>query len=251
MTRAQWTAFTGFRDTFRNQCAAWAREAEALVGPEGVTLRDLQREAAREDGTPEYPLENPLVYNASLDVITEGDDISLIVVGDNPGKDEQLDKNRRYLVGQAGKLGEGFFRANPELRTDFRKNVVILNKTPIHTAKTKELAYIARRGGESFSRFLGDTQIWMARETARLRAGLGCPLWLVGYAELREKGLFRAYANELQTHCSNDAEDILLFQHFSMNRFSIDLKDRRKPDLSLERNLREIGIGHRKEILGW
>lgn len=251
MTRAQWKAFTAFRDIFRDQCAAWAREAERLVGPGGATLRDLQREAARDDGTPEYPLENPVVYNASLDAIAETDDISLIVVGDNPGKDEQLDKNRRYLVGQAGKLGEGFFRANPELRTDFRKNVVILNKTPIHTAKTKELAYIAKRGGEPFSRFIRETQIWMATETARLRAGLGCPLWLVGYAELREKGLFRAYADELRLRCESDAEDILLFQHFSMNRFSIDLKDRRVPGLSLERNLREIGGGHRKEILGW
>jgi len=251
MTRAQWTEFSAFRNRFREQCAVWAREAKDITGPDGASLRDLQREAARNDGTPDYPLENPVVYNSTLDAIAEEDEISLIVVGDNPGKDEQLDKNRRYLVGQAGKLGEGFFRANPELRTDFRKNVVILNKTPIHTAKTKELAYIARRGGEPFSRFLVETQIWMANETMRLRKGLGCPLWLVGYAELREKGLFRAYADELKKHCLNDSSDILLFQHFSMNRFSIDLRDKRKPELSLERNLREIGIGHRKEILGW
>lgn len=251
MTRAQWKAFTAFRDTFKHQCAAWSREAEGLIAPDGATLGDLQREAARADGTPEYPLESPVVYNTGLDSIAESDEISLIVVGDNPGKDEQLTRNSRYLVGQAGKLGEGFFRSNPELRTDFRKNVIILNKTPIHTAKTKELAYITKRGGERFSRFLRETQIWMAAETARLREGLGCPLWLVGYAELREKGLFRAYAEELRKNCEDDPAGILLFQHFSMNRFSIDLKERRSPDLSLETNLREIGVAHRKEILGW
>ena len=100
------------------------------------------QKAAYEKDTPEYPLENAVVYNTSLDSVTEEDDIHLIVVGDNPGKEEQFEKNRKYLVGQSGRIAEGFFRRNEELNTDFRKNVIILNKTPLHTAKTKHLNYL-------------------------------------------------------------------------------------------------------------
>ena len=60
-----------------------------------------------------------------MDRLTPDDEIKLIVIGDNPGKDEQLTKNQRYLVGQAGKIADGFFKRNPELGIDFRKNVVI------------------------------------------------------------------------------------------------------------------------------
>ena len=31
---------------------------------------------------------------------------------------------------------------------DFRKNVIIVNKTPVHTAKTKQLKYLYKNGSE-------------------------------------------------------------------------------------------------------
>lgn len=246
MTNEQWQAFDSFRTRFRERCAAWSAQAGDATG----WMATLEREAAEADATPEYPLENPIVYNHALDAITREDKVALIVVGDNPGKDEQLEKNQRYLVGQAGKLGDGFFRRNPELGVDFRKNVIILNKTPIHTAKTKQLAYILKKGGAQFHAIFDESQRWMARETMALRAALGCGLWLVGYAELRQNGLFAAYAGELALSGA-DSDDIRLFQHFSMNRFSIDLKERADPSASLAENLRRIGVTHRREILGW
>ncbi len=252
MTNEQWKAFSTFRDSFRERCEAWDREAG---GPSGW-LSVLQREAAERDGTPGYPVETPIVYSRALDDITDGDSIALIVVGDNPGKDEQRVQNRRYLVGQAGKLGEGFFRRNPGLGVDFRKNVLILNKTPIHTAKTRQLDFLRRSGGARFESLFLDSQIWMARETAALQKALDCGLWLVGYGELREKGLFAAYARELGLRYATatgkkPADAVRLYQHFSMNRFTIDLAERGKPSLSLGENLREIGLAHRAEILGW
>jgi hypothetical protein len=246
MTNEQWQAFDSFRTRFRERCAAWDAEAGGAAG----WLAALQREAAEADANPAYPLETPIVYNRALDAITREDRVALIVVGDNPGKDEQLEKNRRYLVGQAGKLGDGFFRRNPELGVDFRKNVIILNKTPIHTAKTKQLSYIVKNGGTRFRAIFEESQRWMARETMALRAALGCGLWLVGYAELRQNGLFAVYSSELALH-SEGAADVRLFQHFSMNRFSIDLKERADPSASLEENLHRIGVAHRREILGW
>lgn len=248
MTNEEWSAFDTFRSRFREQCKVWTREAGNADG----WLATLLRDAARADSNPDYPLETPVVYNRALDAVTPDDKIALIVVGDNPGKDEQLTKNQRYLVGQAGKLGEGFFRRNPELSVDFRKNVIILNKTPIHTAKTKQLAYVLKNGGAPFASLFEETQRWMARETAELRVALGCGLWLVGYGELRLKGLFSVYADELALRRgAGDDDAIRLYQHFSMNRFSIDLKERALGSASLAENLRRIGVEHRREILGW
>lgn len=254
MTKNQWESFSGFRNRFRTQCALWAESAGDA--PDGW-LAALQKEAADADENPEYPLETPIVYNRSLDAVGENDDIKIILVGDNPGKDEQLEQNRRYLVGQAGKLGDGFFRKNPALGIDFRKNVIILNKTPIHTAKTKQLAFIRRKGGERFEKLFAESQVWMAKETADLQKQLGCGLWLVGYGELRKTGLFSVYAAELERqYCAaeNDFrgyDAVRVYQHFSMNRFSIDLEQGYMKNLSLEDNLRALGYAHRNEILGW
>ncbi|HOF85985.1 MAG TPA: hypothetical protein PLV73_08690 [Treponemataceae bacterium] len=277
MTSTQWGAFSRFRTEFRTHCDRWL---EAAGGNDGW-LAALQTEAAAADGTPDYPVETPIVYNTVLDTLRQTDDIRLILVGDNPGKNEQLAKNRRYLVGQAGKLGEGFFRKNPDLGIDFRKHVIILNKSPVHTAKTKQLARLLREGPAEFAALFDETQRWMARETAALQQALGCPLWLVGYGELREKGLFSVYAKELAAAAQHPATvahpgratstnataqhpatvghpagklyspPVYLFQHFSMNRFSIDLRSRSDPGKSLAENLAIIGKEHRKEILGW
>jgi len=250
MTTTQWGAFSAFREQFRTQCEIWSKTADGW-------LAALQKEAADADDNPVYPIETPIVYNHTLDDVTLGDTLSMIVVGDNPGKNEQLAENRRYLVGQAGKLGESFFRANPELGVDFRKNTVILNKTPIHSAKTNQLSYLLKNGGPRFASLFEETQIWMARETAALQKALGCELWLVGYGELRSKGLFASYADELTRQYENDADffkgcnSVKLYQHFSMNRFSIDLKQGYMKNLSLEDNLRALGFAHRNEILGW
>jgi hypothetical protein len=244
MNESQWKAFENFRNAFRNQCIAWSENTEWLTA--------LEKRAAAKDHNPEYPLENPIVYNQSLDAVTPYDDIRLIVVGDNPGKDEQLTKNRRYLVGQAGKLGDGFFRRNPELGIDFRKNVIILNKTPIHTAKTKQLSFVKKNGGVQFEDLFKTTQQWMARETAEIQRKLGCELWLVGYGELRQTGLFSEYANALTSAYQGDIPPkVLVFQHFSMNRFSIDLSDHYDGRIPLRENLNAIGLAHRAEILGW
>jgi hypothetical protein len=257
MTNTQWSAFSSFRDRFRDQCAIWSAQANGERG-DADWLKKLQQAAADSDGNVAYPLQTPIVYNTSLDALAESDEIKLIVVGDNPGKDEQLEKNRKYLVGQAGKLGDGFFRKNPDLGIHFRENVIILNKTPIHTAKTKQLSYMLKNGGPAFSSLFEETQRWMARETAEIQKALGCGLWLVGYGELREKGLFAAYADELKAQYRDGsgnlpraADQVRLYQHFSMNRFSIDLADRYDGALDLGANLKAIGLAHRVEILGW
>ena len=250
MTEVQWKCFCDFKDDFKQKVAEWKAAAPELT--------QLQRESALLAKTPEYPFETSVVYNHSLDEVTPQDDIKLIVIGDNPGKDEQLAKNNRYLVGQAGKIAEGYFKRNPELGVDFRRNVIILNKTPVHSAKTAQLKTIAKQGGESVSKLIKESQCWMAERTAALHAALGTELWLVGYSELKDKGMFSLYRDTLKEACKAESAEVwnrvYVFQHFSMNRFTIDLSDfitaNKKENAPLESNIHELGVLHRNEIFG-
>ncbi|AIW90262.1 hypothetical protein JO41_10990 [Treponema sp. OMZ 838] len=264
MTDREWQAFSVFRTDFKAVCRQWLnRCGYEYSAPDETTssversanrgkLHLLQQAAAADNKTPAYPQETPIVYNHSLDEVQASDRIKLIIISDNPGKNEQLHKNQRYLVGQAGKVAEGFFRRNPELAIDFRREVIILNKTPVHTAKTKELNYLLKHGGEQFRNLFEETQEWLAANTAALQRVLGCPFWLVGYGELRKKSLFTAYAEELRRQYGGKSEaPVYVFQHFSMNCFAIDFKKLSDAHTSTAENLRAIGLLHRKEILGW
>lgn len=265
MTNKQWQAFCDFKEIFSKKVEEWK-----ALAPE---LTELQRDAAKAANTPDYPFETSVVYNRDLDRLTKEDDIHLIVIGDNPGKDEQLEKNNRYLVGQAGKIADGFFKKNPELQTDFRKNVIILNKTPVHSAKTAQLKKIMKDGGEKIYRLVEESQLWMAEQTARLHCALveGAEanvwansvfllpeLWLVGYSELKPKHFFVPYRDRLFASYREQNPEVwkkvYVFQHFSMNRFTIDLKeyveDGARESQTLLQNIHALGELHKKEIFG-
>ena len=256
MTNFQWECFNEFCTTFKDMVTQWNNQAKSLI--------IVQEKAMDFFKNVDYELQTPIVYNTALDEITQNDEIKLIVIGDNPGKDEQLAKNQKYLVGQAGKLGNSFFKNHDELGIDFRKNVIILNKTPIHSAKTNQLKKFATFGGKEIENLIKETQIWMAQETAKLHQKLlqgsenkDYPqLWLVGYSELKEKGIFTDYKNELnrQYQTSEEAknawDNVFVYQHFSMNRFSIDLKEfsTENKNLDLKTQLKTLGKKHKDEI---
>lgn len=283
MTPLQFQYFDTFRKEFKEKIRQWSRFSDQLIS--------LQTEAAKgKNGETDYSVQNAVVYNTALEDVTEADDIRLILIGDNPGKNEQLDENKRYLVGLAGKLGVKFFAENPELKTDFRKNVIILNKTPVHSARTEQLKFIIKNGGPEIAELIDESQKWMAQKTAELHLNLAAAaekeggvipqLWLVGYAELKNKGLFTGYRDTLVEVYKNHGkldfckDNVLTFQHFSMNRFTIDLNDFKKkqkataPDkaskdtskassnsgtsdtTSLSETLRELGSLHRQEVFG-
>ena len=249
MTEEQWKYFCDFKEQFKQKVAEWKAAAPELT--------QLQKSAAQAAATPDYPFETSVVYNRALDDITPEDEIKLIVIGDNPGKDEQLEKNNRYLVGQAGKIAEGYFRNNPQLGVDFRKNVIILNKTPVHSAKTAQLKTIIKQGGPVIANLIEESQIWMAEKTAALHAALGTELWLVGYSELKDKGIFALYRDTLKAALAQTSAAwarLYVFQHFSMNRFTIDLADyvkaHKKEKAPLESNIHELGRLHKEELFG-
>ena len=248
MTKAQWNYFSDFRNEFKSYCSKMNEKYSGLLAP-------LQIESRKKD-TPEYPLENSFVYNTALDDFTENSEIKLIVIGDNPGKDEQLSKNQKYLVGQSGKIAAGFFAKNPELQIDFRKNAIILNKTPVHTAKTQHLKFLQKNGGKEIQDLILSSQLYMAEKTALLHKnllengdGIFPEIWLVGYSELNK--LFEAYKSGLKQFSTPASwEKVFIFQHFSMNRFSIDLKNFRtaSPSLSLIDSIHQLGKLHKAEF---
>ena len=256
MTIFQLEYFNNFCNSFKNKVTEWNNQAKSLIV--------VQNKAKDFFNNVDYELQTPIVYNTALDEITQNDEIKLIVIGDNPGKDEQLAKNQKYLVGQAGKLGNNFFKNHEELGINFRKNVIILNKTPIHSAKTNHLKKFASFGGKEIEDLIKETQIWMAQETAKLHQNLlkvsenkDFPqLWLVGYSELKEKGIFTDYKNELKKQYQTSEEsknawnNVFVYQHFSMNRFSIDLKEfsTEIKNLDLKTQLKTLGKKHKDEI---
>jgi len=252
MNKAQFNSFDNFRNEFRSYCSD-------LNNKYAQELIPIQKDAAKKD-TPEYLVETPVVYNTALDEITEKTEIHLIVIGDNPGKNEQLKKNQKYLVGQAGKIAAGFFEKNRELKTDFRKNVIILNKTPFHSAKTNHLKQILKNASPELQNAIKESFVWMAKKTAELHQNLCVladkdafvpELWLVGYAELKNKGIFTDYRDVLLNSYEGEWwKNVFVFQHFSMNRFTIDLKEFRKnnPQLSVIQSVHELGKIHKNEI---
>ena len=260
MTEKQWTAFVEYREWLKGKCQEWMAFADELYPLQKEALKK-DNEKTKDKKTPEYPLETAVVYNKTYDEVQPQDEIKLIVIGDNPGKEEQLSINNRYLVGQSGRIADGFFRRNPEFEIDFRKNVIIMNKTPVHTAKTTQLKYLYKNGSEDIKNLIASSQELMAQKAAELHQRLiegkkkgdkNTELWIVGYSELKKKGIFSVYHDTLrQSYSNKNWEYVYLYQHFSMNRFLIDLKEyKQKEDLSVEQALHEIGKKHRIEIFG-
>lgn len=254
MTTKAWAALEAVRHDFSGLVETFARETPWLAS--------LQDKLRLEQDYDDYRIETPVVYNRALDDLGPKDSYSFILVADNPGKKEQLAANNRYLVGQSGRLAEGFFRGR--LGMDFRREVVILNKSPLHTPKTAELRRLlalAKERGESEGRVL-EGLFLRSQETmaamARTLHGASAPkvvLWLSGLGEFGPRGLFRHYADALG-EAYREAPEALrhrvwLFRHFSMNQFSQEVNKGADPGKPLLEELERIGIANRKRLLGW
>ncbi|GHT91756.1 hypothetical protein FACS1894140_2820 [Spirochaetia bacterium] len=210
---------------------------------------------------PTYTVETPIVYNGALDDVQPADNIKLILVADNPGRREQAAENRRYLVGPSGKIAEKFFRENPALGIDFRRSVIILNKTPIHTPRTAELAELCRLGGARtaagavLTTALEESQRAMAALLLEFHRALApVPVWITGYSEMKKGGIFKAYTDTVRDLYANEKKlkkTVLLFRHFSMNQFTIDLHKQMLPGEAAPETLERIGAAYRERVLGW
>lgn len=252
MTKKQFDELDAIRGEFRDYAASLGARAPWLGG--------LQEALRASLGYDDYRIETPVVYNEALDDLSAGDKPRFIIVADNPGKNEQKASNRRYLVGQSGKLAQGWFLK--ELGMDFRAASIIINKTPIHTPKTAEIGALRRLAAgvsaarlAELDRLLDESQRTMAGFAFRLHACLGCVLWISGYGEIRPKGLFAAWAEETTRLYSGASpslrEKVWVFRHFSMNQFAIEYKQFQDAGFDPLKRLALIGAANRRRILGW
>jgi uracil-DNA glycosylase len=245
MTETAWSAFCAAREQFRELCRALDA---ALPG-----LKEAQQRLVDARGAEPYLVETPVVYNTALDDLRRDDTARLILVADNPGQREQRAEARRYLVGPSGKIAESFFLRESSLGVDFRKNVIILNKTPIHTPRTVELKTLCAGGGDAIRRALQASQKKMAALLGDFACALSLPVWIIGYSEMKKRGVFETYTEELKALMASgklDGEKIFFFRHFSMNQFTIDLGRQRGAGEPLQDALGRIGAAYRKRVLG-
>jgi hypothetical protein len=249
MTAGAWTAFCRARNRYRKALEQFSRDLRGL--------KDLQQQLVDGRSGPAYTVETALVYNLALDELGRKDEIRLILVGDNPGRREQA--VRRYLVGPSGKIAEGFFRRTEELGIDLRKNVLILNKTPVHTPRTAELKELCRLGGAELTGVLAETQRFMASLLLEFHRALSAgnarslPVWITGYSEMKEGGIFEPYTRALRELYAGTplGDSVFLYRHFSMNQFSIDLRRQTREGESAAAALDRLGRSYRQRILGW
>jgi hypothetical protein len=248
---SSWNKFIKARDRFRI--------ATEETGRSLPKLKSIQQKLAdgRSGKNAAYVVETPVVYNGALEEITKGDDVKLILVADNPGRREQAAENRRYLIGQSGKIAENFFRRNPDVGIELRENALVLNKTPIHSPRTVELRELcrldAKTGGRSLAGVLEESQRTMASLLAEFHTALEVQVWIIGYSEMRKGGIFETYTEALKNlYADKDQmrEQLFFFRHFSMNQFTVDLNRQALPGETISESLMRIGAAYRKRILG-
>ena len=245
MDRGAWNRFKAARERFRLAVADLEQKLPKLKGLQ----QKLVDSRAGENSS--YTIETSVVYNSALDDVTNSGEIKLILVGDNPGRREQAAENRRYLVGPSGKIAENFFRANPAMGIDFRKNVIILNKTPVHTPRTIELRELCRLGGKPLAEALDESQKTMAALLLEFQRALNVPAWIVGYSEMKKGGIFEVYTETLKNlYDMETRKQLFFFRHFSMNQFTIDLKKQSLPGEPVAKTLNRTGAAYRERILG-
>lgn len=266
MDKHSYEELVSIREKFKSLVRDWSTEHQYLL--------KLQEKLRASLGYDDYRVETPIVYNRDLDEIRQDSDIKIIVVADNPGKNEQLAANNRYLVGQSGKLAEGWMRL--KLGVDFRREVAIFNKTPVHTPKTAELGILARQAGmraDKLEALLAGSQAAMADIAWRLfealrRVSQGYHpdpnesqsdsvwpvLWISGLGELKNGGLFEPYRDALARRLSRAPEDLVAstwaFNHFSMNQFSIEVKKKARPGEATIETLKRVGAENRRRVFG-
>ncbi|MDR2617719.1 MAG: hypothetical protein LBC62_02505 [Treponema sp.] len=244
MTKKAWQAFSAAREQYRSLV-----ERLSMV----PNLGAYQQKLVDSRSGPSYKVETPAVYNEALDEVTRDSSIKLILAADNPGRREQAAENRRYLVGPSGKIAEKFFRDNPEMGIDFRENVLILNKTPVHTPRTAELAELCRLGGKQVQAAVEESQRVMAELLFAFHRSLApVPVWIIGYSEMKKGGVFERYTGCLRSLYKSFPKrrsELFLYRHFSMNQFTIDLNQQRRPGETTAETLNRIGAAYRERVL--
>lgn len=173
--------------------------------------------------------------------------VSYIIVGDNPGKEEA--EKGQYLIGPAGRICRKFF-AEHKLVNDFGREVIILNKMPIHTPRTNNLRIYQKRYHELFT----DSQQYMAELIFEIhQLWPGSHLWIIGHSQLDQ--LFAPFTNRIKSQYQSSAlrDKLFIYSHFSMNVFTTQFKlaNYMSEEANVSAVLEKLGRYKRTPIMGW
>ena len=190
-----------------------------------------------------YDIVNPLVYNEKFDEVSCDYNIKYIWITDNPGVKEN--QQNRYGVGSSGNAGKNFMESHGLLE-DFDREVLILNKSPIHTRITAKLAKL--KGEEPL---YSDAQKLMAELCYRLQSIFKCQVWILGTSNLDK--IFLPFKLEFQKLYKDSymMEQVFLYNHFSQGQFKRVYNIYRKEhyDLKPFELCKLIGDKNRKNLL--
>ena len=227
MTKEQFKKFCSFRDEFRKQTALWNEEYNEVLKEKIESLSGCE-------------ITNSFIYNEKLDEINENDNIKYIWIQDNPGYNEML--QNRYAVGASGKAGQNFMK-NEGLAEDFDREVIVLNKSPIHTKVTAVLSKLKNREIQD------ETQRYMAKAIFTVHNIFECDLWILGISNL--KGIFGTFSKDMEKLYKNSAlnKKMFLYYHFSQGQFkkAYNLEANTLGTDDPDKILESIGIKNRKK----
>ena len=148
----------------------------------------------------------------------------------------------RYAVGASGKAGQNFMK-NEGLAEDFDREVIVLNKSPIHTKVTAVLSKLKNREIQD------ETQRYMAKAIFTVHNIFECDLWILGISNL--KGIFGTFSKDLEKLYKNSAlnKKMFLYYHFSQGQFkkAYNLEASTLGTDDPDKILESIGIKNRKK----
>ena len=227
MTKEQFEKFCSFRDEFRKQIILWNEEYNKILKEKIESLSGCE-------------ITNSFIYNEKLDDINENDNIKYIWIQDNPGYNEML--QNRYAIGASGKAGQNFMK-NEGLAEDFDREVIVLNKSPIHTKVTAVLSKLKNREIQD------ETQRYMAKAIFTVHNIFECDLWILGISNL--KGIFGTFSKDMEKLYKNSAlnKKMFLYYHFSQGQFkkAYNLEANTLGTDDPDKILESIGIKNRKK----
>ena len=227
MTKKQFEQFCSFRDEFRKQTALWNEEYNKVLKEKIESLSGCE-------------ITNSFIYNEKLDEINENDNIKYIWIQDNPGYNEMLQS--RYAVGASGKAGQNFMTGEGLVK-DFDREVIVLNKSPVHTKVTAVLSKLKNREIQD------ETQRYMAKAIFTVHNIFECDLWILGISNL--KGIFGTFSKDMEKLYKNSAlnKKMFLYYHFSQGQFkkAYNLEANTLGTDDPDKILESIGIKNRKK----
>lgn len=227
MTKEQFEKFCSFRDEFRNQILLWNKKYNVILKGK---IEELEG----------YEITDSFIYNKKLDEITKDDNIKYIWIQDNPGYNEMLQS--RYAVGASGKAGQNFMK-NSGLISDFDKEVIVLNKSPVHTKVTAVLSKLKNREIQD------ESQKYMAELIFGMHSIFKCDLWILGISNLN--GIFRTFTENMENLYKNSSlnKKMFLYYHFSQGQFkkAYNSKESELGNSNKDEILESIGIENRKK----